>query len=62
MPSPREIATKVNDPSMFVDADAGYDSAAGCPTAVAGNAAKRDEAANPTNPSAQPAPCTNMKR
>ena len=62
MPTPREIAKKVNDPSMFSDAEAGFDAEAGCPTAVAGHAAERSYAVNPTNPPEPPAPCTNLKK
>ena len=62
MPTPREIAKKVNDPSMFADLEAGYDAEAGCPTAVAGKAAERSYAVNPTNPPEPAAPAKNLKR
>jgi len=62
MPTPREIAKKVNDSSMFSDAEAGYDATEGCPTAVAGHAAERSYITNPVNPPEPPAPCTNLKK
>jgi hypothetical protein len=62
MPTPREIATKVNDSSQFASAEQGYDAAAGCPTQDAGARSQPDYAANPTNPATPPAPCSNMKR
>ena len=37
MPSPREIALKVNESSLFANGDQGYDAEAGCPTADAGS-------------------------
>ena len=62
MPTPREIAKKVNDPSMFADPEAGYDAEAGCPNAVAGHAAERSYITNPVNPPEPPVPCRNMKK
>jgi hypothetical protein len=62
MPTPREIALEKNDSSMFADPEVGYDSEAGCPTAVAGHAAERSYAANPVNPPEPAPPCKNMKR
>ena len=62
MPTPREIALKVNDRSMFADPEAGYDATAGVPTAVAGHAAERSYAVNPVNPPEPPAPAKNLKR
>ena len=62
MPSPREIAKKVNESSLFADGEAGFDAPAGCPTANAGTRPQRDELANPVNPSTPPAPATGLKR
>ena len=62
MPTPREIAKKVNDPSMFSDAEVGFDAEAGVPTAVAGHAAERSYRVDATNPPEPPAPCKNMKK
>ena len=62
MPSPREIAKKVNESSLFADGEQGFDAVAGCPTADAGTRPKREELANPTNPSTPPAPAKNLKR
>ena len=62
MPSPRTIALEKNDSSMFVNPEAGYDAAAGVPTAVAGHAAERSYITNPVNPPEPPAPCTNLKK
>ena len=62
MPSPREIALKVNNKSLFADGEAGFDGTAGCPTAVAGTRPQREELANPVNPSTPPAPATGLKR
>ena len=62
MPTPREIAKKVNDPSMFSDAEAGYDATEGCPTAVAGHAAERSYRVDATNPPEPAAPARNLKR
>ena len=62
MPSPREIAKKVNESSLFADGEQGYDAEAGCPTSVAGKRPAPDYAANPVNPSTPPAPTKNLKR
>ena len=62
MPTPREIALEKNDPSMFSDAEVGFDAEAGVPTAVAGHAAERSYAVNPVNPPEPPAPAKNLKR
>ena len=62
MPTPREIALKVNDRSMFADPEAGFDAEAGCPTADAGKRPAPDYAANPVNPPTPPAPAKNLKR
>jgi hypothetical protein len=62
MPSPRKIAEKVNESSLFADGEAGFDAIAGCPTSVAGTRPQREEGANPTNPSTPPAPARNLKR
>jgi len=62
MPSPREIARKVNESSLFADGEQGFDATAGCPTDVAGVRPQRDEGANPVNPAEPPPPCKNMKR
>jgi len=62
MPSPREIAKKVNEASLFADGEQGFDATSGCPTSVAGVRPHRDELANPTNPSTPPAPARNLKR
>ena len=62
MPSPRQIAEKVNDKSQFADGEAGFDATAGCPTEVAGVRPQREEGANPVNPSTPPAPARNLKR
>jgi hypothetical protein len=62
MPSPRDIALKVNDKSLFADGEAGYDANAGCPSAVAGTRPATDYAANPVNPAEPAPPCKNMKR
>ena len=62
MPTPREIALKVNDRSMFSDAEVGYDAEACVPTAVVGHAAERNYAVNPVNPPEPPVPCRNMKK
>ena len=62
MPTPRQIAEKVNESSLFADGEQGFDATAGCPTEVAGVRPKREELANPTNPSTPPAPARNLKR
>ena len=62
MPTPREIALKVNDRSMFADPEAGFDAEAGCPTADAAKRPARDYRANATNPPETPAPCKNLKK
>jgi len=62
MPSPRDIALKVNDRSMFADGEQGFDAEAGCPTAVAGARPHREELAHPVNPAEPAPPCKNMKR
>ena len=62
MPSPRQIAEKVNDSAKFADGEAGFDATAGCPTSVAGTRPQREELANPTNPTTPPAPATGLKR
>lgn len=62
MPSPREIALKVNESSLFADGEQGYDAEAGCPTAVAGKRPAPDYAANPVNPPTPAAPAKNLKR
>jgi hypothetical protein len=62
MPSPREIALKVNEKSLFADGEQGYDAEAGCPTADAGKRPAPDYAANPVNPPTPPAPAKNLKR
>ena len=62
MPSPRQIAEKVNDSAKFSDGEAGFDATAGCPTSVAGTRPQREELANPTNPTTPPAPATGLKR
>lgn len=62
MPTPREVALKVNESSLFANAETGYDANAGCPTAVAGVRPQREELANPTNPPTPPAPASGLKR
>ena len=62
MPTPREIAKKVNDSSMFSDAEVGFDAEAGVPTAVAGHAAERSYRVDATNPPEPAAPAKNLKR
>ena len=62
MPSPRTIALDKNDSSMFVNPEAGYDAAAGVPTAVAGHAAERSYRVDATNPPEPAAPAKNLKR
>lgn len=62
MPTPRQIAEKVNESSLFADGEQGYDSEAGCPSAVAGKRPAPDYAANPVNPPTPPAPASNLKR
>jgi|GEM_PF-6288249 hypothetical protein len=57
MPSPREIALKVNERSLFADGEAGYDAAAGCPTSEAGRRPAPDYSVNVPNPPNPPAPC-----
>jgi hypothetical protein len=62
MPTPRQIAEKVNESSLFADGEQGFDAEAGCPTSVAGKRPAPDYAASPVNPPTPPAPCTNMKK
>ena len=62
MPSPRDVALKVNESSLFADSEAGYDGEAGCPTSVAGKRPAPDYSSHATNPPTPPAPCTNMKK
>lgn len=62
MPSPREIAKKVNDPSMFEDPEPGYDGEAGVPSSVGGKVSERDYAVHATNPPEKPCPCKNLKK
>ena len=62
MPTPREIAKRVNDASMFADPESGYDPEAGVPTAVAAKRPERDYRVNPVNPPEPAAPCKNLKR
>ena len=62
MPSPREIALKVNEKSLFTDGETGYDAVAGCPTSAAGTRPQREELAHPVNPPTPPAPATGLKR
>ena len=62
MPTPREIALKVNDSSMFVNPESGFDAEAGVPTAVAAKRPERSYAVNITNPPEPAPPCKNTKR
>jgi hypothetical protein len=62
MPSPREIAKKVNESSLFADGEQGYDAEAGCPASVAGKRTSPDYAAHAANPPTPPAPASNLKR
>ena len=62
MPSPREIAKKVNESSLFADGEAGYDAEAGCPSADAGKRPAPDYGAHAVNPPTPSAPCKNLKK
>ena len=63
MPSPREIALKVNPSQNFDTANVEkYDAVAGTPAGVAPEGKPKDYAANPTNPPEPAAPAKNLKR
>ena len=63
MPTPRDIATQVNDKSQFADGEAGFDATEGIPTnAKQGERRDADYAANPTNPPEPASPCTGLHK
>ena len=62
MPSPRDIALQKNESSLFADGEQGYDSEAGCPSAVAGKRPAPDYNSHPVNPPTPPAPAKSLKR
>lgn len=63
MPTPREIATQVNDGSQFASPEAGFDATEGVPTAAKkGERREQDYRVNPTNPPEPACPCTGMHK
>lgn len=62
MPSPRDIAKKVNNSGGFGDDSPGYDTVGGVPANLAQSGEERDYRANPSNPPEKSPPCKDMKR